>query len=63
MILKCLKDKISNVRFYIIKLVQKIFKNFDSGSKDKIESAIKGLTGDEDPDVKYYAGKFLESTK
>ena len=62
-ILKCLKDKISNVRFYTIKLVQKIFKNFDSGSKDKIESAIKGLTGDEDPDVKYYAGKFLESTK
>ena len=63
MILKTLKDKISNVRFYTIKLVQKIFKNFDSGSKDKIENAIKGLTADEDPDVKYYAGKFLEASK
>ena len=63
MLLKALKDKISNVRFYTIKLVQKIFKNFDSGSKDKIENAIKGLTADEDPDVKYFAGKFLESNK
>ena len=63
MLLKALKDKISNVRFYTIKLVQKIFKNFDSGSKDKIENAIKGLTADEDPDVKYYAGKFLEDSK
>ena len=63
MLLRGLKDKISNVRFYTIKLVQKIFKNFDSGSKDKIENAIKGLTADEDPDVKYYAGKFLEASK
>ena len=38
MLLKALKDKISNVRFYTIKLVHKIFKNFDSGSKDKIET-------------------------
>ena len=63
MLLKGLKDKISNVRFYTIKLAQKIFKNFDSGSKDKIENAIKGLTADDDPDVKYFAGKFLESNK
>ena len=27
------------------------------------ENAIKGLTADEDPDVKYFAGKFLESNK
>jgi serine/threonine-protein phosphatase 2A regulatory subunit A len=62
-LLKSLKDKISNVRFYTIKLLQKVFKCFDSGSKDKIESAIKGLLSDEDVDVKYYAQKFLESTK
>ena len=63
MLLKRLKDKICNVRFYTIKLAQKIFKNFDSRSKDKIENAIKGLTADDDPDVKYFAGKFLESNK
>jgi len=62
-LLKSLKDKISNVRFYTIKLLHKVFKYFDSGSKDKIESAIKGLLSDEDVDVNYYAQKFLESNK
>ncbi len=58
MLVKGLKDKICNVRFYTIKLAQKIFKNFDSGSKDKIENTIKGPTGDDEP-----TGKFLESNK
>ena len=47
--------------FILLNQVRKFY--FDSGSKDKIENAIKGLTADDDPDVKYFAGKFLESNK
>ena len=60
---KGLKDKIPNVRFYTIKLIEKIYKNLDSNSKSKLEGTIKGLTGDEDPDVKYFATKFFETSK
>lgn len=63
LLLKCLKDKISNVRFVTIRNIQKILKNFDNSGKDKIVSAIKSLIMDEDVDVKFYASKFMESIK
>lgn len=56
---KGLKDKIPNVRFYTIKLIEKIYKNLDSSSKSKLEGGIKSLISDEDPDVKYFASKFM----
>ena len=56
---KGLKDKIPNVRFYTIKLIEKIIKNLDSSSKSKLEGSIKALMSDEDPDVKYFASKFM----
>ena len=56
---KGLKDKIPNVRFYTIKLIEKIYKNLDSSSKSKLEGGIKALVSDEDPDVKYFASKFM----
>ena len=56
---KGLKDKIPNVRFYTIKLIEKIIKNLDSSSKSKLEGGIKALMSDEDPDVKYFASKFM----
>ena len=58
---KGLKDKIPNVRFYTIKLIEKIYKNLDTTSKSKLEGSIKALLSDEDPDVKYFASKFLGS--
>ena len=60
---KGLKDKIPNVKFYTIKLIEKLYKNLDSSSKSKLEGTIKGLTSDEDPDVKYFATKFFETSK
>ena len=62
-LLKGLKDKIANVRFYTIRLIEKSIKNYDSSSKSKLEAAIKALVNDEDPDVKYFATKFLEGGK
>ena len=56
---KGLKDKIPNVRFYTIKLIEKIIKNLDSSSKSKLEGSIKALMSDEDSDVKYFASKFM----
>ena len=56
---KGLKDKIPNVRFYTIKLIEKLYKNLDSSSKSKLEGSIKALMSDEDPDVKYFASKFM----
>ena len=58
---KGLKDKIPNVRFYTIRLIEKIFKNLDTTSKSKLEGSIKTLLSDEDPDVKYFASKFMGS--
>ena len=58
-----LKDKISNVKFYTVKLTKAIYGNLDLGGKEKITSAIKLLGNDDDADVKYYAGKFLENVK
>ena len=60
---KGLKDKIPNVRFYTIKLIEKIYKNLDSSSRSKLEGSIKALNADEDPDVKYFASKFFETPK
>ena len=60
---KGLKDKIPNVRFYTIKLIEKIYKNLDSSSRSKLEGSIKALVSDEDPDVKYFASRFFESPK
>lgn len=61
--IKCLKEKIPNVKFVTIKTIQKIFKNFDSNGKEKIYSTIKLLLNDEDADVKYFASKFIENSK
>ena len=58
-----LKDKISNVKFYTVKLTKAIYGNLDMGGNEKITSAIKLLGNDDDADVKYYAGKFLENVK
>ena len=62
-LIKGLKDKISNVKFYTIRLIEKIYKFLDSGSKSKIEGAVKALLSDDDADVKYFAQKFLDSSK
>ena len=43
------------------KLIEKIFKNLDTTSKSKLEGSIKTLLSDEDPDVKYFASKFMGS--
>lgn len=59
--LKGLKDKIANVRFFTIRLMEKNYKAFDSGAKSKIEGTIKSLQTDEDNDVKYFAIKFFDS--
>ena len=56
---KGFKDKIPNVKYYTIKLIEKIYKNLDSSSKTKLEAGIKALISDEDPDVKYFASKFM----
>ena len=61
--LKSLKDKIANVRFFCIKLLQPIFKRADSNGKDKISAAVKSMLNDEDIDVKAYASKFMEATR
>ena len=58
---KSLKDKIANVRFYTLKLLQGITKYFDPSMREKIKLLAKDLCGDEDNDVKYYAGRFLET--
>lgn len=63
LLLKCLKDKIANVRFVTIKTLQKIYKNFDLNGKEKINSSIKSMLSDEDSDVKDFASKFINSTK
>ena len=60
---KGLKDKIPNVKFYTIKLIEKIYKYLDSSSKSKLEGSIKALNSDEDPDVKYFASKFFDTPK
>ncbi|MCQ2821211.1 MAG: hypothetical protein MJ252_28455 [archaeon] len=59
--LRSLKDKIPNVRFVTIKILSKIYKNFDTNGKDKAVNAVKAMLNDEDADVKYYATKFLEN--
>ena len=51
------------MKFYTVKLTKAIYGNFDMGGKEKITSAIKILGNDDDADVKYYAGKFLENVK
>ena len=62
-IAKGIKDKIANVRFYTVKLVNEYVKQFDSSSKEKIKTMIRDLTKDEDNDVKFYASKLLETIK
>ena len=59
---KGLKDKIPNVKFYTIKLIEKIKDKLDSTSKTKLEANIKSLMSDEDPDVKYFAAKYMGYT-
>ena len=62
-LIKGLKDKISNVRFYTINLLEKYYKFLDASSKSKIDGTIKTLQTDEDQDVKYFASKFSENKK
>lgn len=59
-ILKGLKDKVSNVKFYTVKLLQGTIQYFDSPSKEKLRATVKELCKDNDIDVKYYANQFLE---
>ena len=59
---KGLKDKIPNVKFYTIKLIEKIKDKLDSSSKSKLDGNIKALMTDEDPDVKYFASKYMGDT-
>ena len=59
-LIKSLKDKVANVKFYTIKLLQDIIGKFDGTAKDKIRGVVKELTKDADVDVKYYANQFLE---
>ena len=59
-LIKSLKDKVANVKFYTIKLLQDIIGRFDGTAKDKIRNVVKELTKDSDVDVKYYATRFLE---
>ena len=59
---KGLKDKIPNVKFYTIKLIEKIKDKLDSSSKSKLDGNIKALMTDEDPDVKYFASKYMGET-
>jgi serine/threonine-protein phosphatase 2A regulatory subunit A len=59
-LIKSLKDKVANVKFYTIKLLQDIIGKFDGTEKDKIRGVVKELTKDADVDVKYYATRFLE---
>lgn len=58
-LIKGLKDDIPNVKFYTIKLIEKMNKYFDSNTKSKIEENIKILINDEDPDVKYFANRYI----
>ena len=62
-LIKALNDKIPNVKFYTIKLIGNIIKYFDKNSESKIEENIKTLMKDEDPDVRYYADKFINSER
>ena len=61
-LIKGLKDKIPNVKFYTIKLIEKIKDKLDSSSKSKLDGNIKALMTDEDPDVKYFASKYMGET-
>lgn len=61
LLLKNLKDKIPNVRFFTIKLFQTIYPKCDSEGKEKISMSIKPMIGDEDCDVREYAKKFLDT--
>mmetsp|Transcript_2583 Transcript_2583/g.2647 ORF Transcript_2583/g.2647 Transcript_2583/m.2647 type:complete len:179 (-) Transcript_2583:104-640(-) len=57
-ILKHLKDKIPNVRFFLIKLLGSLGSYTDNAGKEKIKNGVKELKNDEDIDVKYFASKF-----
>jgi len=61
-VLKYLKDKVPNVRFFCIKILEDVVKYVDNNTKEgKIKPAIKDLIGDDDLDVKYFSQKFLTS--
>lgn len=60
-LVKGLKDKIPNVRFYTIKIIQSILAYFDGSTKEKIKIAVKELTSDDDLDVRFYATQYLEN--
>ena len=55
---KYLKDKIPNVKFFIIKRLSGLGSYVDSQGKEKIKAAVKELKSDEDGDVKYFSQKF-----
>lgn len=57
-LLTYLKDKIPNVRFFLIKTLMTLGPYTDNAGKDKCKNAVKELKNDEDIDVKYFVGKF-----
>jgi len=57
-LLTYLKDKIPNVRFFLIKILMNLGPYTDNAGKDKCRTAVKELKNDEDIDVKYFVGKF-----
>ena len=59
-IIKGMKDKIANVRFYTVKITKEKISKFDQNAKEKIKTLTKELCNDDDNDVKFYAQKFLE---
>ena len=58
-LLKYLKDKVANVRFFILKLLIQIVSLSDSIGKDKIKTAAKDLKNDEDVDVKFFVNRLI----
>ena len=57
---KHMKDKIPNVRFYIMKLLISVIQYADSAGKEKIKGLVKELKNDEDLDVKFYVNKIIQ---
>ncbi len=58
-LIKCLKDKVPNIRFTTIRMFGIVMKNCDNTTKEKIKGYMKDLTTDEDVDVKQQATKLL----
>jgi hypothetical protein len=58
-LIKYLKDKIPNVRFFILKSLLSISQLTDNIGKDKIKAVVKDFKNDEDIDVKFFVNKII----